>query len=120
MIAWCREEGIEPPRMYAAGFPHANCGGGCVRAGQGQFKLLYDTHPERYAYWESQEQELREFLDKDVAILRDRRGGTTRPLTLRTFRERLEAKSDAVELDDIGGCGCFVDETVEEDISPAP
>lgn len=109
MLKWCANEGLVPPRMYAQGYPHANCGGGCVRAGQGQFKLLYETHPERYAYWEAQEQGIREHLGKDVAILRDRRGGTTTPLTLRSFREMLEVRSEEVEADDIGGCGCFVE-----------
>ena len=49
-----------------------------------------------------------EYLGKDVAILRDRRGGTRTPLTLRTFRERAEAKGD-VDTEEWGGCGCFVD-----------
>lgn len=109
MLKWCADEGLVPPRMYEQKYPHANCGGGCVRAGQGQFKLLYETHPERFAYWESQEQELRDYLNKDVSILKDRRGGTTKPLTLRAFRERLEDKPETIDADDIGGCGCFVE-----------
>jgi hypothetical protein len=117
MIAWCRDEGLEPPRMYAAGFPHANCGGGCVRAGQGQFKLLYENDPERYAYWEAKEQELRDYLDKDVAILRDRRGGVSKPLPLSVFRRRLDGEPELVDADDIGGCGCFVDEQLELEIA---
>lgn len=104
-----REAGLEPPAMYAAGFPHANCGGFCVRAGQGQFLQLLEQNPDRYAWHEQQEQDLRDRLGKDVAILRDRRGGTTRPLTLRTLRERAEGAGQ-VDHDDIGGCGCFVDE----------
>ena len=104
------ERGIKPPRLYDLGFAHANCGGGCVRAGQGQFAHLLEVMPERYAWWEQQEQELREHLGKDVAILRDRRGGTLTPLTLRAFRERHEAKPEQTDLFDIGGCGCFVDE----------
>ncbi|WP_153992704.1 hypothetical protein [Acinetobacter baumannii] len=109
MLEWCREEGLEPPRMYAAGFPHANCGGGCVRAGHGQFKLLYEQNPERFSYWEQKEQELRDYLEKDVAILRDRRGGKSTPLPLSVFRRRLEGEPELVDADDIGGCGCFVD-----------
>ncbi|QQM15313.1 PAPS reductase-like domain protein [Mycobacterium phage Pound] len=113
MLEWCREEGLEPPRMYAAGFPHANCGGGCVRAGHGQFKLLYEQNPERFSYWEQKEQELRDYLEKDVAILRDRRGGKSTPLPLSVFRRRLEGEPELVDADDIGGCGCFVDEPAE-------
>lgn len=100
--------GIEPPRLYEMGFAHANCGGFCVRAGQGQFLQLLETMPERYAYHERQENEMRRFLDKDVAILRDRRGGTTKPLTLTALRQRIEGGEEVDKLD-LGGCGCFVD-----------
>lgn len=106
----CVRQGIEVPRLYKAGFPHNNCGGGCVRAGQAQFELLLREHPERYAAWEAREQELREHLDKDVSILKSRAGGTAVPLTLRTFRERLATNQLAFDEFDFGGCGCFVDE----------
>lgn len=110
MLDQCRAEGLEPPRMYASGFPHANCGGGCVRAGQGQFKLLLEQNPERFAFWESKEQEMRDHLQKDVAILRDRRGGVSKPLPLTVLRQRIQGEPESVDADDIGGCGCFVDE----------
>lgn len=109
VLAELRARGIEPPRLYDLGFAHANCGGGCVRAGQGQFAHLLKVMPERFAWWEQQEQDLRDHLGKDVAILRDRRGGTTVPLTLRGFRERHESAPEQTDLFDIGGCGCFVD-----------
>jgi hypothetical protein len=108
--AACIDAGINIPRLYAAGFPHNNCGGFCVRAGQTQFKLLLETHPERYAYHEAKEAELREYLGADVAILRDRTRGTSTPLTLRRFRERFEDQPALVEDFDWGGCGCFVAE----------
>lgn len=110
MIVWCEHEGMAPPRMYAEGFPHANCSGGCVKAGQGQFKLLYEQRPQVYAQWEHEEQNLREYLDKDVAILRDRTGGTVKPLPLSVLRQRLESTPELVDVDEIGGCGCFVDD----------
>ena len=101
--------GIRPPRLYEMGFPHNNCGGFCVKAGQAHFRLLLKTMPERYAYHEAKEQELREFLGKDVAILTDRSGGRSgaarRPMTLREFREREEFDGD-----DWGGCSCFMPE----------
>src|SRR5689334_878774 len=59
MVAACEAAGIEVPRLYRAGFPHNNCGGFCVRAGQAQMELLLREHPERYAYAEEQEQALR-------------------------------------------------------------
>lgn len=107
MLAILEFAGIAPPRLYAMGFPHNNCGGFCVKSGQGQFKLLLEKMPERYAYHEAQEQAFRERIGKDVAILRDRRGGTTKPMTMRQFRERVEA--DAIEVDpfDLGGCACM-------------
>lgn len=110
ILANLRSLGIEPPRLYDLGFAHANCGGGCVRAGQGQFAHLLKVLPERYAWWEKNEQDLRDHLGKDVTILRDRRGGTVTPLTLRAFRQRHEAQPEQTDLLDIGGCGCFVDE----------
>lgn len=109
MLKWCLNEGLIPPRMYEQNYPHANCGGGCVRAGQGQFKLLLETNPERFRYWEEREQELRDHLGKDVSILRDRTGGTVKPLPLSVLRQRIEGQPELVDGDDIGGCGCFVD-----------
>jgi hypothetical protein len=107
MLDWARREGLPEQRLYQMGMPHANCGGFCIKAGQGHFAKLLKNLPERYAYHEQREQELRQFLNKDVAILRDRTGGATRPLTLREFRHRVEigGKFDA---DDLGGCGCVV------------
>jgi hypothetical protein len=110
VLGMLRRRGIEPPRLYGMGFAHANCGGGCVRAGQGQFAVLLKQLPKRFAEWERNEQELRDHLRKDVAILRDRTGGELRPLTLREFRERAESKPEQIDLFDIGGCGCFVAE----------
>lgn len=100
--------GIAPPRLYELGFSHNNCGGFCVKAGMAHFALLLKAMPERYAYHERKEQELREYLGKDVAILTDRSGGGRRPLTLKEFRERQEAQM-RIDLTDIGGCGCFTD-----------
>lgn len=158
MLAALEAEGIDVPRLYRAGFPHNNCGGFCVRAGQAQFELLLREHPDRYAYHEAKEQELRENLGKDVTVLKDRtRQGILRhvgvterdlqwvvdyvcdndactssgpcghesghwevaatgerlpdavPLTLTTFRDRIEDQPNLFDPLDFGGCGCFVD-----------
>lgn len=108
MIDAIRAEGIKPPRLYEMGFPHNNCGGFCIKAGQAQFRLLLEKMPERYAYHERREQEIRAFLNKDVSILRDRRGGDTRgvPLTLKDFRERIERDRKNCDQFEWGGCGC--------------
>lgn len=110
MLAALEAEGIKMPRLYRAGFAHNNCGGFCVRAGQAQMELLLREHPERYAFHEAEEQKLRDHLGKDVAVLRDRTGGTTTPLTLRRFRERLDGDAALFDALDVGGCGCFVAE----------
>ncbi len=108
VIAWAIAEGLTIPRLYRLGFVHNNCGGGCVKAGQGHFAHLLQTLPDVYAEWERNEQLLRDQLG-DVAILRDRRGGSTKPYTLRALREEVEAGSCQIDLLDIGGCGCFSD-----------
>lgn len=100
-------EGIELPRLYRLGFPHNNCGGFCIKAGQAQFALLLRTFPDRYRYHEEKEQELIAELGDGAYILRDRRGGITKPLTLRAFRERLEATGEH-DKQEWGGCGCGV------------
>ena len=110
MERMCVEAGMEVPRLYRAGFAHNNCGGFCVRAGQAQMELLLREHPERYAFHEAEEQKLRDHLGKDVAVLKDRTGGTATPLTLRGFRERIEDQPDLFDPLDVGGCGCFVAE----------
>jgi len=105
--------GIRMPRLYTMGFPHNNCGGFCIKAGQAHFKLLLEKMPERYRYHEEMEQRLRQHLEKDVAILRHRGGPHKgKPLTLRDLRLKLEAKGE-VDPHDWGGCGCFSDVTEE-------
>jgi hypothetical protein len=92
------------------GFAHNNCGGFCCKAGQGSFARLWDEMPERYLWHEAKERDIRDFLNRDVSILVDRRGGgTRRPLTMEAFRRRmLEGESSNVE--ELGGCGCFAGE----------
>lgn len=123
MRAACEAAGIEVPRLYRAGFPHNNCGGFCVRAGQAQMELLLREHPERYAFHEAEEQKLRDYLGKDVAVLRDRSTmrvlqvhptPDTRPLTLREFRERIEDQPNLFDPLDFGGCGCFTETPTKE------
>ena len=110
MLTWAAEQGIRPPRLYDMGFPHNNCGGFCVKQGHAAFANLYREMPERYAYHEAKEQEFRDMVGKDVSILRDREGGTTKPFTLGQLRERIDAGGTQLALaDDWGGCGCMVD-----------
>lgn len=101
-------EGIAPPRLYGLGFPHGNCGGTCIKAGQAQFRLLLEKLPKHYEEWERQELGLRDYLGKDVSVLRDRRGGGTRAMTLKEFRLRLEKDGADYDKTAWGGCGCAV------------
>ncbi|MGG3233240.1 hypothetical protein ABEP17_06960 [Priestia flexa] len=109
MIAELESLGIKQPRLYERGYSHNNCGGFCVRAGQGHFAHLLKDNPELYKYHEQKEQEMRDFLGKDVSILRRTRKGERFNLTLKQLREELEVKqTENIDFDDIGGCGCFV------------
>lgn len=109
MLDLFRERGITPPRLYEAGFAHANCGGACVRGGQAQWELLLRVNRPRYLEWEGEEEVTRDLLGSDVSILRDRAGGSTTPLTLRRFREGLDSQPALFDGDDWGACGCFTD-----------
>lgn len=99
--------GIAVPRLYGLGFEHNNCGGGCVKAGQAHWAHLWFTLPERFLMWEEKEEEFRQYIGKDIAILKDRRGGQSKPMTLKAFPERLEAGDTNYDKSDWGGCGCF-------------
>ncbi len=90
---------IEPPRMYALGYTHANCGGKCVKQGQGDWIRTLINFPERYAEAEAWEQEMRDHPKrKNYAILRDQSGRIVTPLTLLELRERYEASAGQMDL----------------------
>ena len=98
--------GISPPLLYKLGFSHNNCGGGCVKGGQAHWALLWRKFPDRYAIWEAREARFLAEINPAATILRDRRGGVTKPLSLTEFRERLE-RGEGYDRDEWGGCGCF-------------
>lgn len=110
LLAELDRVGIKRPRLYEMGFAHNNCGGFCCRAGQGHFANLLAKMPERFAEHEEREQEFRNFIGKDVAMMKRVRGGVTYPLTMAELRKEIESKSVEIDMTDIGGCGCFVDD----------
>ena len=110
LIEWAESEGLKTPRLYSLGFSHNNCGGGCVRAGQAQFKKLLEIMPERFAMWEAKEQEIIKHIGKDISILMDMKDGVRRPLPLIELRRRVEDQPQLVDETDLGGCGCFFEE----------
>lgn len=118
MIAELRRQGIEPPRLYALGFPHNNCGGQCIKAGQAQWELLLRTNREAYLEREQWEEDMRTMLAERVAnggrgtadhsIMKERIGGVSIPLTLRRFRLRVEEQPHMFDQNEWGGCACGV------------
>lgn len=103
------------PDAYKQGFPHFNCGKRCVRAGITHFVHLYNVDRPAFAEWENEEIETIKVLTGRgissgwFSVLKDRRNGETKPLTLRQLRERIEAGDPTLPKDDWGGCGCGVD-----------
>lgn len=112
MLQQLKNDGIEVPRLYTLGFAHNNCGGFCCRAGQGHFANLLEKLPERFLEYEAKEEELREFLGRDVAMMKKTRKKVTKPYTLRELREDIQ-RQEPIDTLDIGGCGCFVEELQE-------
>jgi hypothetical protein len=102
---------LKQPRLYDFGFAHANCGGFCPKAGLKHYKNLLKTLPEVYRYHEGKEQEFLNNIDNhEIGILRRSKNGVVQPLTLKAFREELEAMPVQLSLDfeALGGCGCFL------------
>lgn len=108
--AQVQEWGIEPPRLYKYGFPHNNCGGRCIRQGIKEWMRLKQVFPERFkevADWE-QEQRAKGGARADFGILRDRKGGDVKPLTLYEAAEQYGTPKEQLSLfeGDAGGCFC--------------
>lgn len=98
---------IEIPRLYKLGFSHNNCGGFCVKAGQAHFSRLLELLPDVYAENERNQDALMEEIPTTRAFLRMQVNGKMNYLTLKEFREYVEAGKEP-DMFDIGGCGCFV------------
>lgn len=95
---------INKPRLYDMGFPHNNCGGGCVRAGKTVWLNLLEKMPERYQQWEDLEQEIGQVRGRKVSFIRKMVGGIRYPYTLKDLRLNIPAE----QLTDTSGCGCFI------------
>lgn len=109
MFAALATAGIARPRLYDMGFAHNNCGGFCVKAGQSHFAMLLAKMPERYAWHEEWEQYIRTYLGKPVSILSISENRERKNLTLREFREKIQAGWKCEKFD-FGGCGCYIDD----------
>ena len=125
----CSKYGIKKPRIYDEGFIHNNCGGFCVRGGQGQFARLLDKRPAVFAKHEQRNETIRRTLSLKIAqrikdgtyrgkfkdgkvggFIRVTRDGETEYLHMREFRERIEAGTLIPANYEMSGCGCFTDD----------
>lgn len=106
IIAEAAKCGLQVPLLYSLGFGHNNCAGKCVKAGQAHYAQLFRTLPAVYAEAETDEAKLRVHLG-NVSVLRDRSGGSSRPLPLSEFRARIEAED--YDKFDFGACSCFTE-----------
>jgi 3'-phosphoadenosine 5'-phosphosulfate sulfotransferase (PAPS reductase)/FAD synthetase len=108
--SYLSRHGIAPPRLYAQGYEHNNCGGFCCKAGQVQFARLLANNPERYAYHEAEmERAMASIGPTAQPFLRVTIGGNLEYLTLRQFREYV-GSGGQVEMFSEAGCGCFTEE----------
>lgn len=114
VLPWVAEKliaaaGLWRQRLVVLGFSHSNCGGHCCKGGQAHWKLMLRVFPERYAYVEWREQQIRIVLG-DVSMVTDRRRRegdeetVKRPLTLADLRHRELTAAEAAE---VTRCACL-------------
>jgi len=102
------EWGYPAQVMYENGYPHNNCGGACVLAGISQWVGLYHDFPDTFNYHMCKEAEF--FARTGYCILRDRRGGDTKPLLLSELKKRI-LRNDLSGLQEFRStCSCMTPE----------
>lgn len=105
-FAEVRSWGIEPPRLYAQGFPHNNCGGACIKQGQREWLRLRVHNPQLFAKYRDWELAMRERVG-DYAFLRETRDGVRYPLPLAELEKRVtETVEGEAMQEDLFGCFC--------------
>lgn len=108
MLEMLKKDDIKIPRLYKMGFSHNNCGGRCFKAGIAHYKLLFEHFPDRYKEMEEFEIKMQNQIGKNVTILKR----SKKPFSLTELRIVLENESNQLtlgDLQDFGGCGCFVE-----------
>lgn len=101
-------QGTAVPRLYLKGYKTNNCGGACRKAGIGQWTHLYATDRERFLLEAEEERRFREWIGKDVTILKRTVKGKAQPMTLYELEERIKAGADWNQAELLGndlGCG---------------
>jgi hypothetical protein len=114
VLQWAQREGLNPPRMYAMGFQHANCGGFCIKSGQAQFKKMWENFPDRYLAFEQKEEEVYTHIGSRHPFIRKTTDGVMKYLSMREFRTQYLEPQCEIDEFDWGGCGCFSDAPEEE------
>jgi len=104
------ETGIKLPKLYEMGFSQNNCSGGGVKAGQGQWALVHKEMPEKYKEFEEKQERLFKKLPKAKPFLRITINKELNYVSLKDYRKKFLEKNVQIDMFDIGGCGCFVDE----------
>ncbi len=97
---------IQPPRMYQLGYTHANCGGRCVKQGQGDWIRTLINFPERFAEIETWEKNMQENeVNSKYALLKTQTQEGRKPMTLTELRERYEREHNEPSfLDTFSSC----------------
>lgn len=106
MMDWLNSQDVILPAAYTEGYPHNNCGGICVLAGQSQYVLLYEQDRERYLYAAWQEMRLQTLRNINATILKVTREGNGRGVSLFDFIAMIEA-GDVNTRDISVSCSCF-------------
>lgn len=104
-----RSRGIEPCKLYGLGYPHNNCGGKCVIAGQGQWVGVLQDFPDDFDDWQRWETE---FVAKHGFTILNRRSTENGKVVRRNYSlaELREDASKGRRFQEFrSGCGCFLD-----------
>lgn len=106
--------GLPVQDSYRKGYPHANCGGGCVLAGIAQWMGLLRDYPERFQWHEMRERRWRFVHGSTFTVLRDFRGdGKAKGYTLEQLR--LDVAAGRKPPNDFrSGCGCMVTDGMQQ------
>lgn len=107
-----RSLGVEPPRLYAMGFPHNNCGGFCCKMGIAQATHLLETLPDRYREHEEAEQAILRDIPTTRPFLKFQDHGVSRLISMRDLRVAHEKQMTFAETEYGWGCkgGCAIDD----------
>lgn len=106
-----RKRGLHPSDAYERGYPHDNCKQKCILAGIGQWQKLLLDDPATYDEGEQHEIRMMALMRdkgrKECTILRDRRGGTTKNLSLTQLRlETLSGERPLRTTNEMESCSC--------------